>query len=144
MAEIFVTMEACKQYIYYARCKRYTDLFARFSLVCCGSWICAVGKPKAEFLEEKTVTMMFKKPIIDSNTFEDIVEGRYSCPTLLELRALAESEVIPEGTNGMPEQTATRIRKHFDTCPDCQETFEVLKIIAKTAMRAKKVAVTLR
>ena len=77
-------------------------------------------------------------PRVDLDTFADIVEGRYSCPTLKELVRLAESDV--RGDDSAPDG-AEDVRIHLQKCADCGEDFQMLQMIARTARDATDRAV---
>ena len=62
-------------------------------------------------------------------TFTAILEGRYPCPPLTDLNAIAAGEMT--GTELTPR--LARLRGHLDGCEKCQEFYRA--IVAVSARR---------
>jgi hypothetical protein len=74
-----------------------------------------------------------KLPEVALDTFADIVEGRHPCPTLKDLALLAQSD-LQEDLHALGEGVA--FRSHLQKCPDCEEHYRALLLLARAAARA--------
>ncbi len=76
-----------------------------------------------EFLEEAKDD----PPVVDPETAKMIWEGRYPCPTLLDLRDFAAgAELDPECPF-----SRSAIEEHLQHCAKCQKIYPEIRAIAK-------------
>ena len=78
------------------------------------------------------VIYMSAEDKVDQQTIEDIVEGRYKCCTLLQLRDLAKYETNPDKpADKRLQKLKNYYEKHIkeENCDQCRHAYESLKAI---------------